>query len=192
MVSQNEKWLKEKLWEQEVKKWTSKLHQAKGNRENWKKVYPAYQKSSVWVEKRKQILKRANGKCEGCGAIVIDDSALDIHHITYERVGGNERMDDLQALCYSCHQKADRKRDKRTSERQQNNYYQSRLDGFASKIYGDSWAYEHDEERIEIEFITFLYKKHCEEYGFDFDPNFDPEIDMDFLDFWDLVLNGND
>ena len=191
MASQNEEWLKKKLWEQEVKKWTSKFNQVEGNREEWQKTYQAYQQSTVWAEKRKQILSRANGRCESCGVIVITNSMLDVHHLAYDRVGGDERMDDLKALCYSCHKKADRQRDEQTDERRKNNYYQSRLNGFASRKYGDGWSYDHDEQEVEIEFITFLYKKYCEEYGLDFDPHLDPELDEDFLEFWDTVLDGN-
>jgi 5-methylcytosine-specific restriction endonuclease McrA len=162
MSSQNNEWLKNKLWEQEVKKWTSKFIQVKGNRGEWQKTYQEYQQSSVWAEKRKQILSRANGRCESCGAIVVTDSLLDIHHLTYDRVGGNESLDDLKALCYVCHQKADRKRTDLSDQRRKSNYYQSRLNGFGSSKYGDGWSYDHDEREVEIEFITYLYKKYCE------------------------------
>ncbi len=192
MNSQNDEWLKKKIWEQEVKKWTSRLNQVKINTEEWHKIYRAYQQSSVWAEKRKQILSRANGRCEGCGVIVVSNSLLDIHHLNYYRVGGNEKMDDLKALCTSCHKKADRKRDNQTDERHRSNHYQNRLRGFALRKYGEEWLYYHDEQEVEIEFITFLYKKHCEECGFDFDPHFDPETDLDFLQFWDSVLDGDD
>jgi len=194
MATQNNEWLKQKLFEQEVKKWTSKLNQAEGNKEEWQKVYQAYLKSDVWAEKRKQVLSRANGKCEGenCGAIVVNDSLLDIHHLNYNGVGGNEKISDLKALCYSCHQKADRKRDNQVIERRENRRYQSRLDSYACKVYGVNWESEQDEEQVEIEFITFLYKKYCKENDLDFDPHFDPEIDEDFLDFWDMVLDGDE
>jgi hypothetical protein len=29
--------------------------------------------------------------------------SLDVHHKTYERFGGDERMDDLEVLCRFCH-----------------------------------------------------------------------------------------
>ena len=194
MAIQNNEWLKQKLFEQEVKKWTSKFHQAEGNTEEWHKVHQAYLKSDVWAEKRRQVLIRANGKCEGdkCGAIVVSDSLLDVHHLTYDRVGGNEKLSDLKALCSSCHQKADKKRDYQVIERRKNRLYQNRLDGYACKKYGANWESEQDEEQVEIEFITFLYKKYCKENDLDFDPHFDPEIDEDFLDFWDMVLDGDE
>ncbi len=193
MATQNHEWLKQKLLEQEVKKWTSKFNQAEGNTEAWQKVYQAYLKSDVWAEKRKQVLSRANGKCEGnkCGVIVVSDSLLEVHHLTYDRVGGNEKMSDLKALCYSCHQKADRQRDDETVERKKTNYYLRRLRGFAVKRHGEEWLYDHDLQEAEIEFITFLYKDYCEKYDLDFNPHFDPETDWDFLEFWDMVLDGD-
>lgn len=194
MASQNEEWLKKKLWEQDVRKWTSKFSQAEGNKEEWQKTYQAYLQTDIWAQKRKQILGRAKGRCEGegCRVIVVSDSLLDVHHLTYDRVGGNEKTEDLKALCYSCHKKADRQRDNQVSERRKNRYYSSRLDGFATKKYGVNWEVEQDEEKVEIEFITFLYKKYCEENDLDFDPRFDPETDFDFLEFWDMVLDGDD
>lgn len=183
----NDEWLKKKLWEQEVKKWVSKFNLA-GNKQEWLKIHQAYLQSDVWAEKRRQALVRANGICESCGAIVINDSLLDVHHLNYDRIGGNENLDDLKVLCYPCHQKADKQRDKRTDERRKNNYYQSRLNGFASKKYGDDWWFEKDEQEVEIEFVTYLYKQSCKENDFDFDPRFDPETDKDFLEFWDSVL----
>lgn len=180
-------WEKQKLWEQNVKKWTSRFKQAKGNRQQWQKVYHAYLQSSVWKEKRRQILKRANGVCEKCGARLLNP---EVHHITYERVGGNEKPEDLMALCFSCHRKADRQRDVETSNRQADSYYRARLNGFATRKYGDIWWYEQDEEKVEKEFIMFLYEKYCEEYGLDFDPSIDPETDLDVIEFWNQVLNG--
>jgi hypothetical protein len=28
---------------------------------------------------------------------------LEVHHLTYDRFGGNERLEDLQTLCRDCH-----------------------------------------------------------------------------------------
>jgi hypothetical protein len=36
--------------------------------------------------------------CAKCG-----EHGTDVHHLTYERVGGNELMEDLQVLCRECH-----------------------------------------------------------------------------------------
>jgi len=64
-----------------------------------------YLQSAHWQEVRKRKLKQAGYKCEACGAKV----KLDIHHLTYQRLG-KERLSDLQALCRSCHRKAESKK----------------------------------------------------------------------------------
>jgi len=65
-----------------------------------------YLRSEHWQEVRRKKLKQAGYKCEACGQKV----KLDIHHLTYERLG-KERLSDLQALCRPCHRKAEAKND---------------------------------------------------------------------------------
>lgn len=61
--------------------------------------YASYLRSEHWRETRADALDRADHKCESCG----DSSGpLQVHHLTYERVG-EEKPDDLQVLCRSCH-----------------------------------------------------------------------------------------
>ena len=48
--------------------------------------------------------------CEGCGK---KDSALQLHHWSYDRLG-HENDDDLALLCEKCHVRADRRRVRRT------------------------------------------------------------------------------
>lgn len=181
-------WQKNKLRDKKVQEWVSRFKKADGNQDEWQKVYRAYLQSDVWKEKRNQVLSRANGKCEKCKAIIFDP---DVHHLNYDRVGGNETPDDLLVLCSSCHKGADAERDAETDERRTDAYYDARLNGFASRKYGDAWWYDREKQEVEIEFIMFLYKKYCQEYGFDFDPHLDPESDLDFIEFWNQVLNGS-
>ena len=54
--------------------------------------------SSRWQVLRAQAMLRARGICEVCG----DRVATQVHHVTYERLG-NERPNDLLALCSGCH-----------------------------------------------------------------------------------------
>jgi len=185
-------WLSKKRWEQEVKEWTLIFNQTKGNKQEFQKTYQDYLKSAVWADKRKQALSRADYRCESRGAMFVNNSSLDVHHLTYERVGGEEELSDLEILCYPCHHNADKKRDRQTNERRKNSYYWSRVYCLASKKYGDDWSFDHNEEEVELEFISYLYKRHCEQSGFDFDPYFDPETDLHFLEYWDAVLNGDD
>lgn len=62
--------------------------------------YAEYLASSEWGAKRKQY--KASGRIWAC--ICGDDGdGLELHHLTYERVGGDELLDDLEPLCGSCH-----------------------------------------------------------------------------------------
>lgn len=61
--------------------------------------YQDYIKSPEWERVRKRILKRARGKCEKCRK----RPPIQVHHLTYARLG-NERDEDLLAVCGPCHQ----------------------------------------------------------------------------------------
>ena len=63
-----------------------------------KVAYGWYRSSPSWGEKRKYILKRANGKCEKCG----QRPPTEVHHLTYIRVF-QELPSDLLAVCRQCH-----------------------------------------------------------------------------------------
>ena len=64
--------------------------------------YIDFMQSDEWNEIRKAALRRANYECEQCGA---RNTKLDVHHLTYDRFGGNEEPDDLEVLCRDCHDK---------------------------------------------------------------------------------------
>jgi hypothetical protein len=70
--------------------------------------YAAYRKTPECQTRRRAILNRAKGTCEGCRRS--DD--LEVHHLHYYTVG-SEKPEDLRALCRSCHEEAhsDRRRD---------------------------------------------------------------------------------
>ena len=72
-------------------------------RQDFERWYPEYLRSPAWRELRNQVLGRAGWRCEVCKA-----HAEEIHHLTYANVG-NEALEDLQALCRTCHQKKHRK-----------------------------------------------------------------------------------
>ena len=59
------------------------------------------------------VIKRAGGFCERCFK---KTRRYEVHHLTYERFG-RELMDDLQALCGSCHRIADMERKRLTRRR---------------------------------------------------------------------------
>lgn len=62
-------------------------------------LHRAYLASPVWKAKRVEALSFYGCVCNRCG-----DHGADVHHKTYERVGGRERMDDLEVLCRECHE----------------------------------------------------------------------------------------
>lgn len=66
------------------------------------KVYLAYLRSKAWRAKRLQVIRRAKGRCENCGALL--GNRLEVHHKSYAHLGC-ERLDELGALCKYCHKK---------------------------------------------------------------------------------------
>jgi 5-methylcytosine-specific restriction endonuclease McrA len=54
--------------------------------------------SREWRQLRKLVFLRNRGYCERCQ----EQTATQVHHLTYERLG-HEDLDDLQALCDDCH-----------------------------------------------------------------------------------------
>lgn len=70
--------------------------------EAWWAWYGRYLASARWAAKRAAVLARDRGRCvvPGCGR-----AAVQVHHLTYERVG-DEAMDDLAAVCETCHSAA--------------------------------------------------------------------------------------
>lgn len=69
------------------------------SRDNKRQVeYSIYLHSPEWKAKRTKVLERAGGICEGCG----DAPAVEVHHLTYERIY-NEMLFDLVAVCRGCH-----------------------------------------------------------------------------------------
>lgn len=62
--------------------------------------YTEYLQTEHWGSVRSKALERAEHRCQLCNA----DSALHVHHRTYER-RGNERISDLTVLCKTCHER---------------------------------------------------------------------------------------
>jgi len=60
--------------------------------------YSAYLQTPEWAARRRLVLERANGLCEGCRKL----PATDVHHLTYEHMG-EEFLFELVALCGGCH-----------------------------------------------------------------------------------------
>lgn len=63
--------------------------------------YNDYLSSPEWGRRRLAALGAARWRCEACGAKK-GDATLDVHHLTYERLG-HEPTSDLMVLCRACH-----------------------------------------------------------------------------------------
>lgn len=61
-------------------------------------IHRQYLCSPIWKEKRIEALTYYGCLCNRCG-----EYGNDVHHKTYERVGGRELMEDLEILCRDCH-----------------------------------------------------------------------------------------
>ena len=62
-------------------------------------LHREYLKSPLWKDIRGKVLEQFGEICAKCG-----EHGTDVHHLTYERVGGNELIEDLQVLCRECHE----------------------------------------------------------------------------------------
>lgn len=68
-------------------------------REGWWDWYSHYLESDAWKIRRRKVLQRCNGICEGCHEAPV----AEVHHLTYENVG-QELLYQLVGLCDNCHQ----------------------------------------------------------------------------------------
>jgi len=64
--------------------------------------YSAYIRSPAWRTKRRERLALDKGRCVVCGA-----RAVNVHHITYERLGDENVRRDLVSVCRACHTRLD-------------------------------------------------------------------------------------
>jgi hypothetical protein len=110
-----------------------------------------------------QIVKQfGHYRCEQCHAQYLNDSGLQVHHITYDRVGGLEKDSDLQVVCAGkCHEEADEKREERVEAERMNAEYERWLDNWGTKKYEDDWAIKKydDEMKMREEFCEYAYRK---------------------------------
>lgn len=65
-------------------------------------LYKQYLRSPQWDVKRAAAIKADGGRCRKCGKA----GKLEVHHISYIRMG-QERPEDLMALCPDCHRVMD-------------------------------------------------------------------------------------
>jgi hypothetical protein len=65
--------------------------------------YDWYLRSEAWQRRRRAALERAGWRCRACGQ---RGGSLDVHHLTYCRLG-HELPEDLCVLCRRCHEIAE-------------------------------------------------------------------------------------
>lgn len=68
----------------------------------WHERYAEYLCSDEWLALRQRVLKRDRHRCTISGKSSRPDDPLQVHHLTYVRVG-REDMDDLITVCRSAH-----------------------------------------------------------------------------------------
>lgn len=76
------------------------------SRTEWFDRYNLYLRSYAWMQRRKGVINREK-VCQLCQS----DERLEVHHVTYQRVGA-ERIEDLRLLCHRCHRKVEERGDK--------------------------------------------------------------------------------
>lgn len=72
-----------------------------GEREQWFAEHDAYLKTPEWREKRRLVMQRCAGLCEGCRSA----PAEHVHHLSYDH-WKNELLWELVGVCESCHHRA--------------------------------------------------------------------------------------
>jgi hypothetical protein len=70
----------------------------------WHVRYDEYLQSEQWLMIRAQVLRRDGYRCRMSGKVNHPGDPLQVHHLTYDRVGC-ESLDDLIAICRSTHRK---------------------------------------------------------------------------------------
>ncbi len=68
-------------------------------------AYKDYMCSDEWKQKRQERMEIDGFRCVMCGRPLNKIKSVQIHHITYSRLGNENVMTDLCTLCGSCHKK---------------------------------------------------------------------------------------
>lgn len=120
--------------------------------------YRALLSSARWKALRKERIRRAMHRCERCQRAQGDRRNLQLHHLTYERLG-RELDTDLILLCKKCHEIADIERRDAVLARVEERQWTARIDGWAQKVYGEDWQLTHEIEDVEELFKEWLERR---------------------------------
>jgi 5-methylcytosine-specific restriction endonuclease McrA len=110
--------------------------------------YSALLRSPRWQAMRRARIAWCGWRCERCDCLAYD---LELHHLNYDRLG-EERAEDLVLLCPPCHREADAERRSAADEA----HWKRRLDGWASRVFGDGWTWTPGYEAAEEAFCAWL------------------------------------
>lgn len=78
--------------------WTRARGSGPNDRSAPENFYESYLRSARWQRFRAIIMVAAACTCADCGG-----PAVDVHHLTYQRLG-SERLEDVLPLCRECHE----------------------------------------------------------------------------------------
>lgn len=71
------------------------------DREAWFAEHNEYLATPKWKEKRRLVIERCDGRCEGCRSAPV----AHVHHLTYDH-WKDELLFELVGLCEPCHHRA--------------------------------------------------------------------------------------
>lgn len=86
--------------------------------------YNQYLGSREWQEKRFAVLQRDGYRCTACKS----KSRLEVHHLVYSKIRGEEALSQLTTLCHVCHLKQHGMSDKADREEWREQKRQTAID----------------------------------------------------------------
>lgn len=66
--------------------------------------YREYIRSDAWKQKKQERIA-IDGQCVMCHRPIEQIRSVQVHHVTYKRLGNENVLTDLCTLCGSCHRK---------------------------------------------------------------------------------------
>jgi len=135
--------------------------------------------NAIWEHRRKnrkavsgsirfQVLKRAKGRCELCG-ISKEEKALEVDHIVPKNLGGEDSINNYQALCYTCN--ANKRDTDSTDFRELEKSYEHRVDN-CPFCYNERETLQEnnlaiaflDKYPVTDKHVLIIPKRHCKDY----------------------------
>jgi 5-methylcytosine-specific restriction endonuclease McrA len=130
--------------------------------------YLDYLDSPEWRARKFEIINQRGPRCQRCGKTYLAMCAgefLSLHHKTYARLG-KELAEDLELLCNACHESADKERRKKVEHAAKSRAWSRRLNGWATKVYGENWEDYQDYDAVEEEFQEWLESREEDDYDY--------------------------